>query len=370
MRAAVLEASDQPLRIEELAEPAPGPGEVLLATTACGVCHTDLHVMKGEVAFPLPAVLGHEVSGVVSALGQGVEHVAVGDRVVASFIMPCGWCRHCVRGAEDLCETFFSLNRLRGALYDGQSRLRRPDGSPVAMYSMGGLAERCVVPATDVFGVPGSLDLRDVAILGCSMLTAYGAVSTVAGVRPGDDVAIVAVGGVGSALIQLALAFGAARVIAVDVSEDKLKAAEGLGATHTVDASAVDAVETVREITGGRGVAVAFEALGSAATFDSACGMADDGGAVVVIGIAPKGVTGQVDLSRLPRRKLRILGSYGGRPRTDMPALIRLVERGVLRPQAMVSRRFSLEEADSAYAALARGEIVGRAVVDVGPAAG
>ncbi len=366
MRAAVLEAPGQPLRVEELAEPEPGPGEVLVDTAACGVCHTDLHVMKGEVIFPTPAVLGHEVSGVVASVGQGVKNVAVGDRVVASFIMPCGWCRHCVRGAEDLCETFFGFNRLRGTLYDGSTRLRRADGTPVAMYSMGGLAERCVVPATDVFCVPDSLDLRDVTILGCSMLTAYGAVNNVAGVRPGDDVAVVAVGGVGSALVQMAVAFGAARIIAVDVNREKLEAAVALGATHTVDASAADPVEAVRALTEGRGVAVAFEALGSAVTFAAACGMADDGGAVVVIGIAPAGVTGQVDLSRLPRRKLRILGSYGGRPRTDLPALLHLVERGVLRPAAMVSRRFSLEDADAAYSALARGEIVGRAVVDVG----
>lgn len=366
MRAAVLEAPDHPLRIEDLAEPSPGPGEVLVATTACGVCHTDLHVMKGEVAFPTPAVLGHEVSGVVAAVGNGVETVAVGDRVVASFIMPCGWCRHCVRGAEDLCETFFGFNRLRGTLYDGRTRLHRADGTPVAMYSMGGLAERCVVPATDVFRVPDGLTLRNLATLGCSMLTAYGAVNNVAAVRPGDDVAVVAVGGVGSALVQLAVVYGAARVIAVDVSEEKLKAAEALGATHTVDASAVDPVDAVRAITDGRGVAVAFEALGSPTTFAAACGMADDGGAVVVIGIAPAGVTGAVDLARLPRRKLRILGSYGGRPRTDVPALLRLVERGVLRPQAMVSRRFALDDADAAYQALARGEIVGRALVDVG----
>jgi len=366
MRAAVLEAPDEPLVVEDLAEPSPGPGEVLVATTACGVCHTDLHVMKGEVVFPTPAVLGHEVSGVVAAVGQGVENVAEGDRVVASFIMPCGWCRHCVRGAEDLCETFFGFNRLRGTLYDGRTRLQRLDGSPVAMYSMGGLAERCVVPATDVFRVPDTLKLRDVATLGCSMLTAYGAVNNVAGVRPGDDVAVVAVGGVGSALIQLAVVYGAARVIAVDVREEKLKAAEALGATHTVDARAVDPVEAVRTITKGRGVAVAFEALGSPTTFAAACGMADDGGAVVVIGIAPAGMTGAVDLSRLPRRKLRILGSYGGRPRTDMPALLGLVERGVLRPQALVTRRFALDEADAAYAALARGDIVGRAVVDIG----
>ncbi len=151
MKAAVWRGDSPALTIEELEKPTPLRGEVLVEVAACGVCHTDLHVLKSEVAFPAPAVLGHEVSGTVAAVGPDVDSVAVGDRVVCSFIMPCGTCRHCVRGYEDLCETFFAYNRLKGTLYDGTTRLARKDGSPVWMYSMGGLAEYCVVPATDVF---------------------------------------------------------------------------------------------------------------------------------------------------------------------------------------------------------------------------
>src|SRR5262245_53226367 len=150
MRAAVCKSVGEPLVIEELPLPQPRAGEVLVRVRACGVCHTDLHVMKGEVTFPVPCVLGHEISGTVAELGAGVRGFEPGAPVVASFIMPCGSCAFCARGRDDMCETFFAMNRLEGTLYDGQSRLRRPDGTPLAMYSMAGLAEYAVVPSTDV----------------------------------------------------------------------------------------------------------------------------------------------------------------------------------------------------------------------------
>lgn len=365
MRAAVCPEVGGGLSVEELQDPRPRTEEVLIEVTTCGVCHTDLHVMKGEVVFPLPGVLGHEISGTVVEVGKLVPGLQVGQRVVSSFIMPCGHCRRCVRGEEDLCETFFAMNRLRGTLYDGETRLHRLDGEPVAMYSMGGLAERCVVPATDVFPVPEELELKEVATLGCSALTAYGAVRNVADLRPGDTVAVVAAGGVGLSIIQMASLFGASQIVAVDVADDKLQTAHDLGATTVVNSRKDDPVTVVREVTGGRGVDVAFEAFGSAATFGTAVDLVGDHGAVVMVGIAAAGAVGQIDLTRLPRRKLRILGSYGGRPRTDMPALLELARRGLLDPGRAVTRRYSLERAGEAYDALDRGEIVGRAVVDM-----
>lgn len=365
MRGAVLSELNSPLAVEELRDPTPSAGEVLVDVSTCGVCHTDLHVMNGEVSFPLPAVLGHEVSGVVAGVGEGVRDVSPGDNVVCSFIMPCGTCRRCVRGEEDLCETFFAYNRLRGTLYDGTTRLYRPGGEPVWMYSMGGLAEQCVVPATDVFKIPESLDVRDLATLGCSALTAYGAVRHIAGVRPGDSVAVIAVGGVGSSLLQLCALYGASRIVAVDISEEKLAQARRLGATDVVNSAKTDAVGEILELTKGRGVDVAFEALGGPATFRTASDCVTDGGTVVVVGITAAGVTGEIDLSRLPRRKLRVLGSYGGRPRTDLPELLALVERGALAPHSIVSRRYPLDEVADAYSALSRGEVLGRAVIDM-----
>jgi S-(hydroxymethyl)glutathione dehydrogenase/alcohol dehydrogenase len=366
MKAVVLEQVGGPLVVEDIPEPEPRRGEVLVKVAACGVCHTDLHVIKGEVKFPLPAVLGHEISGTVEATAPDVTRVARGDRVVASFVIPCGVCVHCVRGRDDLCETFFAMNRLRGVLYDGESRLRRKTGATLAMYSMGGLAEYAVVPATDVFPLPQPLALPEACILGCAIPTAYGAVRHQAEVSPGQSVAVVGAGGVGSNIIQIARAFGAAPVIAVDIREEKLEAARALGATHGVNAAREDAVARVRALTGEQGVDAAFEALGRPETVQSAFTMARDGGRVVVVGIAPGAAAASIEITRLVRRSIRLIGSYGARMRTDVPDLIRLVADGRISMSQPITRRYPLEEADTAYAALDRGEITGRAIVVLG----
>lgn len=197
MRAAVLEWAPGSLRIEKIPAPVPNAGEVLVQVSACGVCHTDLQVIKAEVAFPVPAVLGHEITGIVSALGPGVNGPAPGTQVACAFIMPCGVCQSCGVGRDDLCENFFGMNRLRGTLYDGTTRLRRADGPPLAMYSMAGLAEYAVVPATDVFPLPLSLPLLESCVMGCAVFTAFGAVRHSADLRGGERVAVVAAGGVG-----------------------------------------------------------------------------------------------------------------------------------------------------------------------------
>lgn len=362
MLAAVLPAAGEPLQLEEIALPRPRHGEILVRVAACGVCHTDLHVIKGEVAFPTPAVLGHEISGTVVELGEGVDHAEVGARVVGTFIMPCGSCAACLAARDDLCEPFFSLNRLRGTLYDGETRLFRLDGSPLAMYSMGGLAEYAVLPATAAFPLPAAIPFEEASVLGCAALTAYGAVRHGADLRLGERVAVVGTGGVGSLVVQFAKAHGVIQVVAVDISEEKLEAARRLGATDLVDASVADPVAGVMEVTDG-GVDVAFEVLGRPETFLNALGMLRDGGRMVAVGIAPIGELAPVEITRLVRRGLRIVGSYGGRPRTDMPRLLSLVEQGVLRPADAVTRRFALEQADEAYKLLDARAIVGRAIV-------
>src|SRR5688572_19920083 len=363
MKAAILEKAPGGMHIEEIPIPEPRAGEVLVKVTACGVCHTDLHVMKAEVAFPTPAVMGHEISGTVAALGPGVAGPAVGTPVVSAFIMPCGFCPACGAGRDDLCDSFFAMNRLKGTLYDGTTRLRRKDGSPIAMYSMAGLAEYAVVPATDVFPLADGLPLAESAVLGCAIFTAYGAVRHAGDLRGGERIAVVAAGGVGINVIQIAKAFGASQIIAVDVKDDKLEAATRLGATDVVNSTTTDAVARVRQLTGGRGVDVAFEVLGIPQTFTQAFEMIRDGGRMVAVGIAPGKTTAPVEITRLVRRELRITGSYGARTRADMPEIIRLAAQGVFRPEIMVTQRFSLDDADAAYQALARGEIVGRAIV-------
>ncbi len=366
MRAAVFSQPGQPMTLEDLPVPEPKRAEVRLKVAACGVCHTDLHVLKGEVAFPTPAVLGHEVSGVVDAVGPDVANAAPGDRVACSFIMPCGACAYCAKGREDLCETFFAYNRLKGQLYDGSTRLSRPDGEPVAMYSMGGLAEYAVTPATSVFPLPDGIPLADAAIIGCSIFTAYGAVRNQADVRPGQSVAVFAVGGVGTQVLQMARAFGAHPIIAVDVRGDKLEKALEMGATDVVNGAAEDAPARVRELTGGRGADVAIEALGSPVTVRQAFESVRDGGKVALIGIAAVGVEVPLEITRFVRRGITVVGSYGAKARSDMPEIIELVRRGAVDASAPITRRYPLDAVNDAYAALAAGEIVGRALIEMG----
>ena len=365
MKAAILNDINQPMTVEDLPTPSPRAGEVLLRIAATGVCHTDLHVMKGEVAFPTPCVLGHETSGTVEAIGDGVTNVAVGDRVVCSFIMPCGSCAYCRRGRDDMCETFFAYNRLKGQLYDGTTRLARPDGYPVWMYSMGALAEYAVTPASSVFRLPDGLSLQESAIIGCSVFTAFGAIRNQAELHMGESAAVFAVGGVGTNVVQIAAAVGASPLIAVDLDDDKLELARSFGATHTVNAGKEDAAERIREITGGQGVDAAFEALGRPQTVQQAFQSVADGGRVVMIGIASAGETVPLEITRIVRRGIRIMGSYGARAGTDMTQILNLVERGVVDVSPkIITRRYGIEQVNDAYDALGRGEVVGRALIE------
>ena len=363
MKAAILPEIGKPLEIEDIPIPKPKSGEVLVKISACGVCHTDLHVVKGEVKFPIPAVMGHEISGIIEEVGDGVRNVSPGDNIVSSFIMPCGWCRYCAEGRDDLCETFFALNRLKGSLYDGETRLYRNDKSPLAMYSMGGLAEYSVVPATAVFKTPDGVPLADSCIVGCAIMTAYGAVRRQANLSMSQTVAIVGVGGGGSNIIQLARTAGASKIIAVDVQDAKLDAAKTLGATHGVNAASGDPIETVREITGGEGVDVSFEALGRPQTIINAFKMAKDGGRVVIVGIAAGAATADLEITHLVRRGITVSGSYGARVRGDMPEILRLIAAGKIDVSASISQRIPLEDINKAYENLSNGNITGRAIV-------
>lgn len=365
MRAAVLSSIEKGLEIHTIRTPRPRAGEVLVKVSACGLCHSDLHVIGGAIAFPLPAVLGHEVAGQVVELGPGTEHsgLQVGQQVAGAFLMPCGSCPACAAGRDDLCGPFFSMNRLNGTLYDGETRLADCEGNPIAMYSMGGLAEYCVIPVTSVAPVPDTMDPVASAILGCAALTAYGAVRRSADLRAGQSVAVVATGGVGSNVIQLSKAFGAKDVIAIDISDEKLDAALALGATAVVNSATENARERVFEMTGGFGVDIAFEVLGRPQTWETALNVLRDGGRMVPIGLGAGVQTAGVEINRTVRRSQSIVGSYGALTRQDLPEVIRLAEAGIIRYEDIVTRQVSLDEVADTYEALRRGEIQGRAVV-------
>jgi len=362
MKAAVIPAVGAPLRIEEIRHPEPKAGEVRIKIAACGVCHSDLHVARGHLKFPMPCVPGHEISGTIDALGPGAAF-KIGERVVSSFIMPCGTCPACLDGRDNLCETYFAMNRVKGVLFDGTTRLYRTDGTPLAMQMMGGMAQYAIVPVTDVFPLPAALPLEESCILGCALMTAYGAVKNSAQLRAGQTVAVIGAGGVGSNVIPLARVFGASRIIAVDVREDKLEAARAIGATDIIDARASDPVAQLQKLTNGRGVDVAIEAIGRSETVSQAFNMVCDGGRVVVLGVAPMDAVAPIGITRLVRRGIQIVGSFGCRVRTDMPELIALAASGKIDVKASITKRYRLDQVNEAFEAMERGDIVGRTIV-------
>ena len=366
MRAAVVRERSGPFTVEELRDPEPKAGEVLVDIAACGVCHTDLHIHDGSVPFPAavrawPRDLGHD-----RGFGGGRRATLP---LVNAWRAPsscrAGSCAMCRAGREELCEPFFAHNRLSGTLYDGQTRLFDRSGEPVWMYSMGGLSEKAVMPARGVAVLPHELELTDSAIFGCALMTAYGAVAQVGQLRRGETVAVFGAGGIGGSVVQVARALGAGQIVAIDVDEGKLSLARELGATDTINASRDDPVQAVRDLTDGAGVNVAFEAIGHPRTFRQATEAATDGGRCVMVGIAPVGVTAEIEITRLVRRKLQVLGSFGGRPRHDLPALMALAISGELQLDGAIGARFTLDQATEAYSLLADGKITGRAIVEM-----
>jgi S-(hydroxymethyl)glutathione dehydrogenase/alcohol dehydrogenase len=364
MNAAVLRRIGGPLAIEDVAKPEPKENEVLVKVAACGVCHSDLHLVKGHTAFPLPVVLGHEVSGVVEKVVGHGSGLKGGDRVVCTVIMPCGSCHYCINGHEDLCETFYLLNRLKGVLYDGTTRIYDHNGQPIWMFSMGGMAEYAVVPSNAVFPLPDGISIGDSCVLGCAGLTAYGAVKNQARLRASQSVAVIGVGGVGSSIIQVAKVFGAAEIIAVDVREEKLEAAKLSGATDVVNAAQEETARRILELTDGKGVDVAFEATGRPETYVAALNSVKSGGSVVAVGLSSASTTIPIEINRFVRKGIRLLGSYGARPRQDMPELLDLVQRRIFDTTRSVTGRYGLRQVNEALGALERGEILGRSILE------
>lgn len=302
------------------------------------------------------------MSGVIEEVGPDTPGFHAGHAVVGTFIMPCGKCRHCSNGHEELCETFFQFNRLSGHLYDGTSRLWRVNGEVIAQYSMGDLAERCVAPVCGIHPLPDGVNLLDAAILGCSGFTATGTVRTTAQLRVSETVAVIGCGGVGSSIIGMAKAHGASRIVAVDVSAAKLAAAD-LGATDVVNSRETNPVDAVCELTGGRGVDVIFEALGRPDTIENAVMMLDDMGRLVMVGLAARDQVGRIPILHTVRRKIQILGSYGARAGSDMAALLELTTKGMYDPSRVMTNRYTLDEVNRVYADLEAGDIVGRGII-------
>lgn len=358
MKVVVAYEVGQPLEIEDLPLPEPGPHDVVVRLSASGICHTDLTVVNGLSPLPLPIVPGHEGCGVVEEVGAEVRRVRVGDRVLASVTPACGHCWSCVNGMSNHCELNAEVKR--------RQRFRLADGrSAAAVCGCGTFAEAMVVHEASVVAVQTDLADEQLALLGCGVTTGLGAALNTAGVTPGSSVAVIGCGGVGQSVIQGARIAGAATIVAVDPMPGRRDASIGVGATHTVDPQAGDPVAQVRELTGGRGADFTFEVVGRPELVTQAIDMARVEGVVTLVGMPST-----ADVLTLPAISTvfsgkRIAGSVvgGAQILRDFPRFIRLAEAGRLDLESMITHRISLDEINKGVQLLSRAEGVRTVIV-------
>ncbi|WP_351223803.1 Zn-dependent alcohol dehydrogenase [Streptomyces sp. NPDC002133] len=356
VRAAVLPAVGSPLEITGIELPEPGPGRVRVRLAAAGVCHSDLSLSNGTMRVPVPAVLGHEGAGTVVSVGEGVTHVAPGDGVVLNWAPSCGKCHHCSIGEVWLC-----ADALTGA---GSVYAVTEDGTELHPgLNVAAFAEETVVAANCVLPVPDGVPLTDAALLGCAVLTGYGAVHHSARVREGESVVVLGVGGVGLATLQSARIAGAGPVVAVDVSPEKEGLARRAGATEYVVASATTAKE-IRKLTGGRGADVAVECVGRAETIRTAWDSTRRGGRTTVVGIGGKDQQITFNALELFHWGRTLSGCVYGNsdPVRDLPVLAEHVRAGRLDLSALVTERIGLDGIPAAFDNMLAGK-GGRALV-------
>lgn len=359
MQAVIFTEPSEPIQFTEVDLAAPRPGEVRVRIAAAGVCHSDLHVKRGEWDAPAPLVMGHEGSGVVTELGEGVTSLAVGDHVVLSWVPPCGDCRYCRSGHEARCQKVATIVAPKGVLFDGTSRLSR-DGETIHHYlGVSSFAEEVVVPASGAVKVRDDAPLDVIAVVGCAVATGVGAVLNTAAVEPGSTVAVIGCGGVGLNVVQGARLAGAERIVAIDVLPDKTQMALQFGATDRIDASRADAVEQLFELIPD-GVDYAFDAIGRTSTTEQAIRMLGLGGAAVIVGLPPTGAKASFEPLVLAEADQRILGSnYGSvRPSIDIPALVDRYMDGQLLLDPLISGRRPLAEAAEAFDDLEAGSVL------------
>lgn len=360
VKAAVLRAINDPLTIEDIDVATPQAFEVLVEVAAAGLCHSDVHFMRGGFPHPLPAVLGHESAGIVAAVGDRVTHVAPGDHVVTCLTVFCGTCDFCVVGQPAQC-----TNRKAMARRSDQAPRLSQQGNTVYQYlNQSSFAEQMLVHENAVVKVPRELPLEQAALLGCGVTTGLGAVMNTAAVRAGESVAVIGCGGVGLSIVQGARIAGASSIVAIDRVGEKLGLAARLGATHTVDSSNTDAKDFVAALTEGRGVDHAFEAIGLPAIAELAFSLLKRGGTATVVGVMPAGTSIGVPVDDLfYDRKLQGSNMGSVRFRVDVPKYIGMYLDGRLNLDDMVSHRFDLTEINEGFAEMLTGRVARNIVV-------
>jgi S-(hydroxymethyl)mycothiol dehydrogenase len=348
-------AKGEPVRIETVTIPDPGPSEAVVRVQACGVCHTDLHYREGGINDAFPFLLGHEASGVVEAVGDGVDDLTAGDFVILNWRAVCGTCRACTRGEPWYC---FST-------YNADQPMTLGDGTALSpALGIGAFAEKTLVHEGQCTKVDPAVAPEVAGLLGCGVMAGLGAALNTGAVRRGQSVAVIGCGGVGAAAVAGARLAGAATIVAVDVDDRKLATAQRLGATHTVNARAADVVEAIRDHTGGFGADVVIDAVGRPETYEQAFYARDLAGTVVLVGVPTPDMQLQLPLLDFFARGGSLKSSWYGDclPSRDFPMLVDLHLQGRLPLEEFVSETIRLDQVEEAFAAMQRGDVL-RSVV-------
>ena len=356
VKGVIARAKGAPVEIVDVIVPDPGPGEAVVKIEACGVCHTDVHYREGGINDEFPFLLGHEAAGVVEAVGEGVTNVAPGDFVILNWRAVCGQCRSCARGRPQYC---FNT-------HNASQKMTLTDGTELSpALGIGAFIEKTLVAAGQCTKVDPQAGATAAGLLGCGVMAGFGAAVNTGGVSRGDSVAVIGCGGVGSAAIAGAAVAGATTIIAVDVDDRKLEWARRLGATHTVNPRNTDAVEGIREHTGGHGADVVIDAVGRPETYEQAFYARDLAGTVVLVGVPTPDLVVTLPMIEIFGRGGALKSSWYGDclPSRDFPVLVDLYLQGRFDLDAFVSETIGLGDIEMAFEKMHKGEVLRSVVV-------
>ena len=356
VRGVIARQKGAPVTIEPVIVPDPGAGEVLVRVQACGVCHTDLHYREGAINDDFPFLLGHEAAGLVEKIGPDTDGLTPGDFVIIAWRAPCGGCRSCLRGRPWYC--FASRN--------ARQPMTLKDGTPLSpALGIGAFTELTLVDAGQAVKVDPAARPEAASLVGCGVMAGLGAALNTGAVSRGDSVAVIGCGGVGDAAIAGARLGGARTIIAVDIDDRKLEWAREFGATHTINATKNDPVEGIKELTGGNGVNVAIEAVGAPGTYEQAFYARDLAGTVVLVGVPSPDMKIELPLLEVFGRGGSLKSSWYGDclPSRDFPMIIDLYLQGRLDLDRFVSETIALEDVETSFQKMERGEVLRSVVV-------
>jgi NDMA-dependent alcohol dehydrogenase len=362
-KAAVLYEVGDPFQVETLDLQPPQSGEVLVRMAATGVCHSDWHLVTGDTSHALPVIPGHEGAGVVEAVGKGVTRLQPGDHVALNWAPNCGHCFYCLNDRPSLCDTYVEPI-WAGTMLDGTTRFTK-NGKPIYHFSgLACFAEYTVVPEQSCVPLPKQVPLEIAALIGCAVTTGVGAVLNTAQVKPGSSVAVIGAGGVGISVVLGAKLAGASQIFVLDTNKAKITLARAFGATDFY-VNEVGVHDAIRAKTGGRGPDYVFEAVGLPKLQEQALDLVRPGGVIVLSGISPMGSSTNLPGAILTRQEKTVMGSYYGTANTarDFPLYADLYLKGKLDLDRMVSRRFTLDQINEAYADMLKGETARGVVV-------